>query len=185
MRAKEEENNQGRKIQFLIVEQGGTKIHNLLWTPIPWPENNCRRPECFPCKGVKGGDCRRQGVTYNLYCATCQGEKHLQVASYPGETGRNMFDRGKEHLAYLEKQSEVDSVLWLHSLHHHQVRLDIKYTMVCTGVYKSPLDRQKSEKIQISCFQGNILINRRTEMGGAVVEREWFKYRRWGAGARR
>ena len=106
----------------------------------------------------------------------------MEVAAYPGETGRNMFDRGKEHLAYLEKRSEVDSVLWLHSLHHHQGRLDIKYTMVCTGSYKSPLDRQISEKIQISRFQGDILMNRRTEMGGAVVEREKFKYRRWGAG---
>ena len=35
MRATEEENNQGRKIRFLIVEQGGTKIHNLLLTPNP------------------------------------------------------------------------------------------------------------------------------------------------------
>ena len=50
MRAKEEENNQGRKVRFLIVEQGGTKIHNLLWTPNPWPESNCGRPECFPCR---------------------------------------------------------------------------------------------------------------------------------------
>ena len=30
MRKKEEENNQGRKIRFLIVELGGTKIHHLL-----------------------------------------------------------------------------------------------------------------------------------------------------------
>ena len=185
MRKKEAQNNQGRKIRFKIIEKGGVSLDQKLRRSDPWTGGRCDRVRCFPCKGEKGGDCRRQGVTYNLYCATCQGEKHLQVASYPGETGRNMFDRGKEHLAYLEKQSEVDSVLWLHSLHHHQVRLDIKYTMVCTGVYKSPLDRQKSEKIQISCFQGNILINRRTEMGGAVVEREWFKYRRWGAGARR
>ena len=161
-------------INKLNVEQGGTKIHNLLWTPNPWPESNCGRPECFPCSGDKGGNCRKQGVSYNLYCATCQGEKHLEVkvASYPGETGRNMYDRGKEHLAYLEKQSEVDSVLWLHSMHHHQGRLDIKYTMVCTGSYKSPL------KIQISRFQGDILMNQRTEMGGAEIEREKFKYRR-------
>ena len=50
------------------------------------------------------------------------------VGSYPGETVRNMFDRGKEHLAYLENQSVV---LWLHSLHHHWDRLDIRYTMGC------------------------------------------------------
>ena len=36
VRAKEEENNQGRKICFLICEVGGTKLHNLNWTPNPW-----------------------------------------------------------------------------------------------------------------------------------------------------
>ena len=187
MRAKEEENNQGRKIRFLIVELGGTKIHNLLWKPNPWPATSCGRPACFPCKGEKGGDCSKQGVTYNLYCLDCQGNKSLQVkvAAYPGETGRNMHERGKEHLSNLEKRSEVDSVLWLHSLHHHQGRLDVEYRMVCTGSHRTPLDRQLSEKIQICRFKGDILMNRKSEMGGAVVERERFKYRRWGAGGGR
>ena len=36
MRKKEEENNQGRKICFLVFELGGTKIHHLLWRPNPW-----------------------------------------------------------------------------------------------------------------------------------------------------
>ena len=184
MRAKENENNQGRKTLFLIVELGGKKIHNLLWTPNPWPVANCGNVACFPCRGDKGGDCRRQGVTYNLYCETCQGERNLRVkvASYPGETGRNMFERGKEHLALLQKQSEENSVLWLHSLHHHEGSTDVKYKMVCTGTYNTPLDRQMSEKIEISHFQGDILMNRKNELGGAVIEREKFKYRRWGAG---
>ena len=55
----------------------------------------------------------------------------VKVAAYTGDTGRNMFDRGKEHLAYLKKKS------------------------------------------------------RKNELGGAVVEREKWKYRRWGAGAGR
>ena len=36
IRAKEEENNQGRKIRFLVCEVGGTKIHNINWKPNPW-----------------------------------------------------------------------------------------------------------------------------------------------------
>ena len=117
----------------------------------------------------------------------CQGDRDLRVkvAAYPGETGRNMFERGKEHLTNLEKRSEVDSVLWLHSLYHHQGREDVEYRMVCTGGHRSPLDRQLSEKIQISRFQGDILMNRKSEMGGAVAERERWKYRRWGAGGTR
>ena len=115
-------------------------------------------------------DCRKQGITYNIYCDTFQGEKHLRVkvAAYPGETGR-----GKEHLNFLEKQSEDNSVLWLHSLNPHQGRLDIQYPMECTGSYRSPLDRQISKKIQICCFHRDILMNRRTD-GRALVEREKF-----------
>ena len=179
MRAKEEENNQGRKTRFLIVELGGSKIHNQLWKPNPWPDPSCTRPSCFPCKGEKGGDCTKPGVTYNLYCLDCQGDRDLRVkvAAYP--------ERGKEHLTNLEKRSEVDSVLWLHSLHHHQGREDVEYRMVCSGVHRSPLDRQLSEKIQICRFQGDILMNRKSEMGGAVAERERWKYRRWGAGGTR
>lgn len=45
---------------------------------------------------------------------------------------------------------------------------------------RKPLDRQIAEKIHISRFQGEILMNRKSELGGAVVERERFKYRRWG-----
>ena len=34
-------------------------------------------------------------------------------------------ERGKEHLAALEKKSE-DSVMWLYSLHHHQGREKVR-----------------------------------------------------------
>ena len=80
MRAKEEENNQGRKTSFLIVELGGSKIHNQLWKPNPWPDPSCARPSCFPCKGEKGGDCTKPGVTYNLYC--------LRLPGRPGPPGQ-------------------------------------------------------------------------------------------------
>ena len=66
----------------------------------------------------------------------------------------------------------------LHSLHHHQGMEDVEYRMVCTGGHRSPLDRQLSEKIQICRFQGDILMNRKSEMGGAVVERERWNCRK-------
>ena len=101
---------------------------------------------------------------------------------YKGETGKNGFERGKQHLKYLEKKDTKESVLWLHSLHHHQGREDVPYSMSVTGIFKEPLDRQIMEKVQISNFKGDILMNRKNELGGALLEREKFKYRRWGAG---
>ena len=186
MRRKEEENNQGRKIRFLIVELGGTKIHHLLWKPNPWAGDKCGLNDCFPCMGDKGGDCRKQGVTYSINCNTCQEERNTRnvVAAYQGETGRNAYDRGKEHLACLRKRSE-QSVLWLHSLYHHQGRENVHYSMVVNGKFKEPLDRQLNEKVNICRFKGDILMNRKSELGGAVVQREKYKYSRWGAGGTR
>ena len=195
IRAKEEQNNQGRKIRFLICEVGGTKIHNLNWKPNPWGGNKCGRNSCFPCKGERGGNCWKPGSTYSLNCEECKSNNSqkrglnnnrakVEVAQYIGESGKNGFERGKQHLKYLEKKDTKDSVLWLHSLHHHQGREGVPYSMTVTGSYREPLDRQMMEKVQISGFKGDILMNRKNELGGAILEREKYKYRRWGAGAK-
>ena len=72
-----------------------------------------------------------------------------------------------------------NSVLWLHSLHHHEGREDVNYTMEVVRHYNEPLDRQIMERVQISNFRGPVLMNRRNEMGGVRVERT--QYRRWGS----
>jgi hypothetical protein len=174
MKAKEAENNQGRKIRFKIIEKGGVTLEQKLRRSNPWAGGKCGRPDCFPCRGDKGGNCFAEGVTYNLYCEEC-GEK---TACYKGETGRNGYTRGTEHLDSLAAQSEEKSVLWLHSVHHHQGRVDVPYSMRVTGVFRDTLDRQIMERVNISNFAGPVLMNRRNEMGGFRVERT--QYRRWG-----
>ena len=86
--------------------------------------------------------------------------------------------KGEEHLDYLEASDEDKSVLWLHSVHHHQSRQGVQYSMMVTGAFKEPLDRQIMERVQIQNFKGPCLMNRRSEMGGVRVER--MQYRRWG-----
>ena len=110
VRAKEEENNQGRKIRFLICEVGGTKLHNLNWKPNPWCGEKCGRPNCFPCRGEKGGICWRPVCTYSLNCDECTlqykqnnnipNSKQVEVAQYNGETGENGFKGEKQHLKF-------------------------------------------------------------------------------------
>ena len=102
------------------------------------------------------------------------------LATYFGETGRNAYSRGREHLAKLLAKDEDNSVLWLHSVHHHQSREDVNYSMEVVKSYNEPLDRQLMERVKISNFKGEVLMNRRTEMGGVRVERT--QYRRWGGG---
>ena len=55
---------------------------------------------------------------------------------------------------------------------------DMVYMMRVTGAYNEPLDRQIMERVQISNFQGPVLINRRNEMGGIRIDK--MRYRRWG-----
>ena len=174
MKEKEAQNNQGRTIRFRIVEMGGITLEQKLRRSNPWAGENCGRPRCFPCKIGRGGNCFRESVTYAIWCEEC-GE---EVAIYIGESGRNAFTRGCEHLEALNARDEEKSVLWKHSVNHHQGREDVVYSMAVTGVYKSPLDRQLMERVKITNFKGPLLMNRRNEMGGLRVER--MQYRRWG-----
>ena len=130
-----------------------------------------------------GGDCRKQGVSYSIICITCQEERKTRsvVSAYEAETGRNAYERGKEHLAALQKKSE-DSVMWLHSCTHHRGREGFSFIKKVKRACREPLDRKLGEKVNICGFKGDILMNRKTELRGAVEERESYKYRRWGVG---
>ena len=174
MRMKEAQNNQGRRIRFKIVERSGITLEQKLRRSNPWSKENCGRQKCFPCSSGGGGNCYRESVNYILWCDECG----IEVAAYYGESGRNAFSRGGEHLDNLALQDEDKSVLWAHSVHHHNSREDVKYMMKVSGMPSEPLDRQIMERIKISNFQGPALMNRRNEMGGIRVER--MRYRRWG-----
>ena len=100
------------------------------------------------------------------------------MVEYKGESGRNAFSRGSGHLASLEARSEERSVLWQHSVAIHNSRVDVAYQMRVTGYFPDALDRQIAERVQITNFRGDQLLNRRNEMGGVRVERQ--RYRRWG-----
>ena len=170
----EAKNNQGREIRFKIVEKSGVTLEQILRRSNPWSGEKCGRLNCFQCKTDDGGNCWRESVTYSLVCEEC-GE---EVCKYFGESGRNGFSRGGEHLSNKEADDENKSVLKLHSIHHHNGRLDINFSMKVTGLHSTSLDRQVTERVNIENFQGPILMNRRNEMGGVRVDR--MQYRRWG-----
>ena len=88
------------------------------------------------------------------------------------------YTRVVEHLTALNDKNEEKSVLWLHSVFHHNRREDVEYQMRVTSSHTCPMDRQCTEQVDISYFEGPVLMNRKTELGGVRVERQ--KYRRWG-----
>ena len=166
----EQLNNQGRTIRFKIVERRGVTLEEKLRKSNPWAGERCGRQNCFPCQTDEGGDCWREGVTYSLVCEQCGAE-------YFGESGRNGFTRGGEHLSNMEAQDENRSILKLHANHHHG-GADVRFIMKVTGLHNDSLDRQVTEGVNIANFRGDVLMNRRGELGGVRIERQ--QYRRWG-----
>ena len=157
-----------------MVEKRGVTLLEKLRRSNPWRDEACGRPNRFPCQSGGGGNCWREGVTYSLVCEECG----RGVAEYFGETGRNAFTRGEEHLLNKQAEDENKSVLKLHSNHHHDGR-DVRYSMRVTGVHNDSLERQITEAVNIANFRGPALMNRRGELGGVRIERQ--QYRRWGA----
>ena len=170
IKAVEESNCLGNRcVRFKIVETGGDSVKSLLQRSDQWSGGRCGRPKCFPCKGEKGGDCKRSCVTYKITCLECK----LQgvVAEYCGETYRNMYSRGKEHLDDYRNKTDK-SVLWAHCVDKHD-SCTVQFSMELTGSFRKPLPRQVSEAVQINNIKGESF-NRKQEFRLPAVARPVF-----------
>ena len=83
--------------------------------------------------------------------------KHI----YEGETGRNGFTRGLEHLAALRLQDE-ENAMWKHCLVEHDGR-EAEFEMKILRTFKSCLDRQVNEAVQIIISKADIVMNSKSE----------------------
>ena len=134
----------GRKVRFRFLERAGTTLKSKLQKSDPCRGDPCGEPNCFPCQGSKGGNCRRKNVTYQIVCEEC--EKGGVVAHYKGETSKNNYTRGSKHLEQLKGRSK-DSVLWAHCKEHHESK-EVQFRMEKTGAFTDPLSRQIMEGVQ-------------------------------------
>ena len=121
----------------------------------------CTRDECFVCESQGKGRCDKNGVTYEIECRGCSQEEGKRKVYY-GETARNAFTRGKEHLKDLDRRS-AGSVLWRHCRETHEgsipdFRMNVK---ACYG--KDAMLRQIAEAVLIGNAEGDELLNNKTE----------------------
>ena len=110
------------------------------------------------------GNCRATNVTYKIECSECRDY-------YIGESSRNGYTRGREHLTSLENKT-ADSVLYRHIRDKHSdhncVRPTFKMTILAT--HQSALNRQVSEAVMINKAPStNRLMNRKTEWGHTKI----------------
>ena len=90
-------NENAGPIKIKIQEQGGVPIKSMVQNTNPGRTRGCESRDCLACKHGRGmgGECRRNGVGYELACDLCGG----QNVCYVGETGQNVFTRGLKHQA--------------------------------------------------------------------------------------
>ena len=118
----ERNNRQGRTHRIKIVEQSGTTVRNILANNYPWAPTTCNDLLCYPCSSSSGTSdklisCRRPGVGYQISCLLC---KNMEViAIYHGESGRNMYTRGKEHLQGLANGTPFNCLLIHNNMYHN------------------------------------------------------------------
>ena len=147
------------EIKFKVLEKGGVRVKQKMQKSNPLQTPGCADNKCLACKGGrgKGGNCRRGNINYSIDCQLCpQDGKSV----YLGETSRNMFTRGKEHDAKLQKQAE-DSFMHKHQATNHP-DLAGSFLAKVTGSYRDCLTRQVTEGVNIRRCEYQIL-NAKTE----------------------
>ena len=134
------------------------KIGNIA-KPDPLSPKNCGREDCFSCTSGGGGDCSKSCSAYRIECEECP--KSNLTAAYEGETGRNGYTRGLEHLAGLSSEKE-DNPLWKHcQIQHSGVKVAFK--MICLKSFKTAFIRQVNEGVRIAYCNADICMNSKAE----------------------
>ena len=145
-------------LRFKVVERGGRKIVNQLQRTNPTGSPGCSKEDCPVCKqpGGGGGGCHKSNITYQYTCKK-------DGAVYTGETGRNLYTRGLEHLDKYEKKAEKSFI------HAHQIECHdgapAEFATKVTGSYRDPLSRQVAEAVLITRSSGstNEVLNSKSE----------------------
>ena len=98
---------------------------------------------CKEIRNIEVANRRRPGVGCTITCTLCG-----VLAQYQGESGRNMFARGKDHLREF-RGLDTTNCMVIHNNTHHNGSREITYKMEPTGVFNPALDRELDESILV------------------------------------
>jgi hypothetical protein len=126
-----------------VIERAGNSVRSIAKAE-PLKAKGCKRADCFPCSS-SGGNCERNGSGYRIICKTFQLDGIDSV--YEGETGRNGYTRGKEHVDALTLEDE-ENALWKHCLVQNNGEKAV-FSMEVLGIFYTCLVRQVNEGVKI------------------------------------
>ena len=157
-RYQEEIDHHGFRIR--AVECTGRTIKGSLQRSNPFRRATCGRVSCFICETGGRGSCEKENVNYDIACVGCEEDETKSV--YHGETSKNSYTRGAQHLKDLEKRRST-SVMWRHCREKHGGNI-VGFRMGVTGHYRNDaMMRQISEAVRINRTDAAELINNKTE----------------------
>ena len=145
-------------INVKVVTRGGNKMTRDLKSN-PLRKGGCGREECMVCSTWGKGDCSRSGAGYRITCLECPKVKIK--AEYEGETARNPYSRGMEHLRDLENMCEK-SPLWKHCSIQHEGR-KVQFKMDALRAFKYPMVRQVNEGARVRLTEADVCMNSKSE----------------------
>ena len=112
------------------------------------------------CSSGGRGNCRAMGVTYEIHCVQCSIMSPPGRYKYIGETARNAYTRGREHLSLLRNKT---SFLWEHCKEVHNGSM-VDFKMSVIKRYKNDaLMRQIMEVVVIENSTEEELLNTKQE----------------------
>ena len=130
-----------------VIERAGKNIGQKLQKSYPFKKEKCTVKDCFVCISDGKGNCRKENVNYEIECVR-EGCDYV----YIGETARNAYCRGKEHLRGITKR-DSDSVFVEHVSEYHGSTFDYD---VCGGfrmnvreTHTNAMERLITEAIKI------------------------------------
>ena len=123
LREADDQFRRGSKVKAIkFIERAGVSLKDTLVPSNPWGDQKCGRATCFICRGEKGGMkfCMKENVLYSICCEECRREE--KRVEYWGETGRDCFSRGEEHIKSYSDRCE-DSTPFPEQIHRWQVQI--------------------------------------------------------------
>ena len=94
--------------------------------------------------------CHKGNVCYTMECKFKECD-----AGYDGETHRNAYTRGLEHMKKYQRKDE-NSFIFKHQVEKHNSQ-PANFGMRVVGSFKDPLSRQVTEAVMIKNHQGTLL----------------------------
>ena len=162
-------------IKMRVIERPGPKHQDTMIATNANEKQKCEKINtCLVCNTDKGGDCRKKEVVYEITCKTC---KPKMIYGYDGQTGRNAYTRGKEHVdsEKATKPSEQEkSMMWRHQQSVHNGEKAEWEMKVHKAFQKQPLDRLICEARRIRARPPETSLNSKHEFAKSGMIRVAF-----------